>query len=294
MVSAQPKHKSDFLLLIIDDDKDFLAAMSFWFKTQGYRVATASSGEAGLKSIQQEMPNVVFLDYMMPGIDGLETLRRIRQEFPKLPVVMLSAYAHENMRVEAYKLGANGVFDKSVDFYNAENLLNSLVRVMSKEKGRPIRESKKMWAWTLAGICVFAALLLGLFFVKTAQPQVCFEDACVWVELADTQEERTQGLMHRSQLPQDRGMLFIFPESGFWSFWMKDTYIFLDIFWMNEKKEVVEIIRRARPAVGQLRPPQFGGTVPARFVLEVPAGFAERHGVKEGSRARFKGIFFKT
>ena len=293
-MSARQRAKSDFLLLIVDDDKDFLASMSFWFKTQGYRVMTAPSGEQALNVLRETTPSIVFLDYMMPGLDGIQTLQRIRKDFPRLPVVMLSAYAHENMRVEAYKLGANGVFDKSVNFYNAENLLNSLVRIMARERRGFTLGKGRRGLWVALGVLVAACLVAGFFFARDAQPQVCFEDVCVAVEIADTEEERTQGLMFRSQLPEGEGMLFIFPESAFWSFWMKDTYVPLDIFWLNEKKEVVEVIREAKPATGQLRPPRFGGTVPARFVLEVPAGFAGRHGVKEGSRARFKWIIFKT
>ncbi len=293
-MSARQRAKSDFLLLIVDDDKDFLASMSFWFKTQGYRVMTASSGEQALNILKERTPSIVFLDYMMPGLDGIQTLQRIRKDFPWLPVVMLSAYAHENMRVEAYKLGANGVFDKSVNFYNAENLLNSLVRIMARERrGLTFVQGRKGWGVALS-VLVLAGLLMGFFFARTARPQVCFQDVCVTVELADTEEERTQGMMFRPRLPEGRGMLFVFPESAFWPFWMKDTYMPLDILWLNEKREVVELVRGARPAVGQLHPPRFGGTVPARFVLEVPAGFAERHGVKKGARARFKWIFFKT
>ncbi|MGE5279605.1 MAG: DUF192 domain-containing protein [Deltaproteobacteria bacterium] len=288
-MNAQPQPKSDFLLLIVDDEKTFLEAMSAWFKNQGYRVATASSGEEALKAVQAVRPNIVFLDYMMPGMDGMEVLRRIRKTHPRLPVVMLSAYAHEDMRVEAYKLGANGVFDKSVDFYNAENLLNSLVRVMSKDKTF-FMPRLRGGVWLAAGIAVLILLLWGVFFVRTAHPQVCFRNACVRVEIADTQEERAQGLMNRPRLAAGAGMLFIFPESGSWPFWMKDTYFPLDILWMNDDRQVVEVVRRARPAVGQLHPPEFGGTVPARYVLEVPAGFAERYGVEKGTRARFTGV----
>jgi len=292
-MSARQRPKSDFLLLIVDDDKDFLASMSFWFKTQGYRVMTAPSGEQALNILKETPPSIVFLDYMMPGLDGIQTLQRIRKDFPRLPVVMLSAYAHENMRVEAYKLGANGVFDKSVNFYNAENLLNSLVRIMARERrGFTLGKGRRWVRATVAGVAA-ACCAAGLFFVKTARPQVCFDEVCVAVEIADSEEERSQGLMFRSQLPEGRGMLFIFPESAFWSFWMKDTYVPLDILWLNEKMEVVEVIRKAQPAVGQLHPPRFGGTVPARFVLEVPADFAERHGLRKGSRARFKWIFFR-
>ena len=289
-MATVPLKKSDFLILIVDDEKDFLTSMEFWFKTQGYSVVAVSSGAEALEFLKTKKPNIVFLDYVMPGMNGLETLEKIRVIFEDLPVVLLTAHADEAVRLEAYRHGINGIFDKSFGFYKAEHLLNSLVRVMSRER-RPTRSFVKRYLAFAAIIFVF---FLVVFITQRAslwEPQVCLGGACVKVELAQTQATRTEGLMFRSSLAADRGMLFIFPEEGYWPFWMKDTYIPLDLIWMDKNRQVVEIINRALPMPGVLEPPPFGGIYPSRYVLEVNAGFARKNNIVTGQKATFKWIF---
>ncbi len=281
--------KSDFRILIIDDERDFLSSMEFWFRSQGYTVLTASSGIEGLEILKKTVPNIVFLDYLMPGIDGVQTLNRLRRMYPQLPVVMLTAHAREDVRVEAYKHGANGVFDKSLDFYKAEHLINTLVRVVSKERRRPVPARWRRLVWWL--VLLFWVLVPLFFFSRLAQPQVCFGRHCIDVELAVSDEERARGLMFRSALPPDRGMLFIFPAEGLWPFWMKNTYIPLDVIWLNSGREIVETYARALPAPKLVEPPSFGGTQKARYAVEVPADFIRLHRIRVGDKVRFKWIF---
>lgn len=85
-------------------------------------------------------------------------------------------------------------------------------------------------------------------------------------------------------------MLFVFPKDGLWDFWMKDTYIPLDIIWLNKDKGIVGIFENARPAQGSY-PPVYKGVFPARYVLEANAGFVQRIKIKVSDRARFKWIF---
>ena len=125
--------KPDVYLLLIDDEKDFLTSMDFWFKSQGYRIETAASGAEALEFLKKKMPSVIFLNVQMPAGEGIETLRRIRELSADVPVVMLSAFGSEEARVEAYKLGVNGFFDKSSNFYEAQHLINSLVRVVASK-----------------------------------------------------------------------------------------------------------------------------------------------------------------
>jgi uncharacterized membrane protein (UPF0127 family)/CheY-like chemotaxis protein len=289
-MGLQPLNKSDFLILIVDDEKDFLTSMEFWFKTQGYSVAAVSSGDEALEFLKTKKPNVIFLDYFMPGMNGLEVLGKIRALSKDIPVVLLSAHADESVRFEAYRLGVNGVFNKSLGFYNAEHILNSLVRVMSRERSGRRYLSKRSIAFT----SIVLAFFLGVLFIaKTLfwEPQVCLGDSCVKVELAQAQEDRAEGLKYRSSLADGQGMLFVFPEEGYWPFWMKDTYISLDIIWLDRYNRVVEIIENALPAPGVLEPPSFGGIYPSRYVLEVNAGFAKKNGVKVGQEVTFKWIF---
>lgn len=128
------QQKSDFHILIIDDDRDFLSSMSVWFKSQGYGVEAVTRGEEALKILKKRKPNIIFLDFFMPGMDGLETLQNIRRMKIKAPVVMLSRDVPESVCLAAYALGINAILDKTLDFYNAQHLINSLSRVVSRPR----------------------------------------------------------------------------------------------------------------------------------------------------------------
>lgn len=97
--------------------------------------------------------------------------------------------------------------------------------------------------------------------------------------------------MFRAYLPSSRGMLFIFPEEDFWSFWMKDTLIPLDIIWMDAKGRIVDIVENAKPWSNKEVPPSFNPVSRAFYVLEANAGFVTKHRIKIGDQVRFKWIF---
>lgn len=134
MFFFKKEKQSDFDILIIDDEKDFLDSMELWFKTQGYSVEALTSGADALALLKKKTPKIIFLDLVMPQLDGVETLRGIRKSNPRIPVIMLSSHATEESRLEAYKLGVNAFLEKTLDFYSIEHLVNSLVRVVSKKK----------------------------------------------------------------------------------------------------------------------------------------------------------------
>jgi uncharacterized membrane protein (UPF0127 family) len=108
----------------------------------------------------------------------------------------------------------------------------------------------------------------------------------VAVELARTDVERARGLMARSTLGADAGMLFVFDETGDHAFWMKNTLIPLDMIFIGDDGRVVGVVARATP--GSLEP-RSGG--PSRYVLEVNGGWAEAHGVAPGDPVRFEGVW---
>ncbi|MCS6913308.1 MAG: DUF192 domain-containing protein [Myxococcales bacterium] len=103
----------------------------------------------------------------------------------------------------------------------------------------------------------------------------------VEVEVARTPEEHARGLMFRRELPEGRGMLFLFPRAEVRRFWMKNTLIPLDILFLDEKLRVVSIEENTAPHDETGRGPD----EPVQYVLEVPAGYARRHGIGPGARA---------
>lgn len=103
------------------------------------------------------------------------------------------------------------------------------------------------------------------------------------VEIADSPRERSRGLMYREELPENRGMFFIFEKTDFHPFWMKDTFIPLDIIFFNEDLRVVGIIENTKPEDLSL----LNIGVKSRYALEVNAGIVKKHGIGLNSNAFF-------
>jgi two-component system alkaline phosphatase synthesis response regulator PhoP len=99
-------------ILVVEDDRALLAGLALNLRKAGFRVRTAADGEAGLAELARKRPDLVVLDLMLPGIDGLEILRRIRSRDASLPVVVLTALAGESDKVQGLDLGANDYVTK--------------------------------------------------------------------------------------------------------------------------------------------------------------------------------------
>lgn len=108
----------------------------------------------------------------------------------------------------------------------------------------------------------------------------------VEAEVVRTAEEREKGLMYRKELAAYRGMLFIFDREERQSFWMKNTYIALDMIFVSEGMKVVGVVENARPMTTESR----AVDAVSRYVLEVNAGFARRHEIAAGTAVRFEGL----
>ena len=104
------------------------------------------------------------------------------------------------------------------------------------------------------------------------------------VLVADSPEEQTRGLMFVNSLPEDQGMLFIFQKESMQGFWMKNTYISLDIIFINSKKEIINIAQNTTPLKEDVR---YSSDSPSLYVLEVNAGFSARHDLKSGDSVNF-------
>ena len=110
---------------------------------------------------------------------------------------------------------------------------------------------------------------------------VIFQGDTVEAEVARTAEERAEGLMYRESLAKGKGMLFVFPDSRIRSFWMKNTFIPLDIAYMDADCKIVDI-KAMEPESTESLP----SVLPAMFALEVPAGWFEEKGISVGAQAR--------
>jgi len=111
------------------------------------------------------------------------------------------------------------------------------------------------------------------------------------VELADDMREQERGLMFREELCPRCGMLFAYPRERPVAFWMRNTFLPLDMIFMDSAGVVVGLHERTVPMQER---PLYTVPVPARYVLEVNAGFAAAHGVSVGAKVELEDLFLKV
>jgi DNA-binding response OmpR family regulator len=101
-------------ILVVDDDPRLLHVVAMYLSIEGYDVDTASNGEEGLRLLEQRRPDLVILDVMMPGIDGLEACRRIKSnpETRTIPVVLFTALSRTDDVENGRAAGANRFINK--------------------------------------------------------------------------------------------------------------------------------------------------------------------------------------
>ena len=96
-------------ILLIDDQKDFIDTISFWLRTKGHEVKTAMSGMEGVEEIKKGGIDLVFLDFKMPDMNGLQTLEKIREFNKTIPVVIVTAYADDAIVSETKRYNISGL-----------------------------------------------------------------------------------------------------------------------------------------------------------------------------------------
>jgi CheY-like chemotaxis protein len=113
-------------VLIVDDDRDICETMEEILRLAGYEPSVALSGAAALAALRHASFDVVLLDIRMPEMDGIETLRRLRELDAALPVIMHTAYGVDARVRQALDLGARGVVVKPLQLPQLFALLDSL------------------------------------------------------------------------------------------------------------------------------------------------------------------------
>jgi len=103
-------------VLLVDDEEDFAEMLSLRLKELGEKVVIAHSGREGLDTLAKTGIDVVILDIKMPGMDGIETLREIKKQYPIIEVILLTGHGSTETAVEGMKLGAFDYLMKPADF----------------------------------------------------------------------------------------------------------------------------------------------------------------------------------
>jgi len=120
-------------VLIIDDELDFLEVMSKRIKVWGYEAIMASSGGEGIKTLKAKKPEVIVLDYMMPGMNGIATLKEIRKVNRKIPVIMFTAHPDEKSIKGADGLGITAFIPKISTYSDAGEALKIAIEIGSRQ-----------------------------------------------------------------------------------------------------------------------------------------------------------------
>ncbi len=128
-----------------------------------------------------------------------------------------------------------------------------------------------------------ALFVLGACTMQTRDPWVELRGHRYSVEIADTDQERQQGLMFRDALAPDSGMLFVHDAEQPLAYWMKNTRIALDILYFDQQRRLVSVATAPPCSLGDSCPP-FASEGPARYVLELNAGEAGKLHVGKGDR----------
>ena len=120
-------------VLVVDDNEDNVQIMSRMLLARGFEVRTARDGKAALRSIEQELPDVVLLDIMMPDMDGIEVLDRIRAnpQSASLPVILVTGKGQDDDVLAGYKYGADYYITKP---FTARQLLHGIGLVLGDEQ----------------------------------------------------------------------------------------------------------------------------------------------------------------
>jgi DNA-binding NtrC family response regulator len=120
----------EFKVLMVDDEEDFVKTLAERMEMRDLSPDVALNGEQALQRVQDDVPDVMVLDLKMPGIDGMEVLRRVRKAYPMVQVIILTGHGSDKDEEEARRLGAFAYLQKPVDM---ERLIKTM-RAAYKKK----------------------------------------------------------------------------------------------------------------------------------------------------------------
>lgn len=126
--------KNGIKILVVDDEEHFRDLVTVWFEARGYVCLLAANGQEAIKIVKEKKPDVAFVDFRMPGMDGIETIKAIRQFDKEIPIIVVSSYLEDPRAGQMLKLSVSGIFHKDKDFSEGLKLLETVLRVHKKLK----------------------------------------------------------------------------------------------------------------------------------------------------------------
>lgn len=107
--------KLEATVLLVDDEEDFLETLTERLKSRGLKVNSVTRGEDAITDVEGKNYDAIIVDLAMPGIDGIETIKRIKEKQPDVEIIMLTGQATVEKSIEAMKHGARDLLEKPVD-----------------------------------------------------------------------------------------------------------------------------------------------------------------------------------
>ena len=149
---------------------------------------------------------------------------------------------------------------------------------------QPCMKRLSIWVLLIAGFALIGVILYALYTHFTPRPLAPITTAQAGefqFEIADTPEKQQKGLGGRSEIPDNYGMLFVFPIADRYSFWMRDMLVPIDIVWLTDDGTIFQIDHSVSP---DTYPATITASKPTRYVLETRAGYALDHGWEIGTK----------
>ena len=138
-------------VLLVDDEQDFLETLSSRLEMRGLKVSAVTSGEQAIAEAKEQEYDAIVVDLSMPGIDGLETLKRIKADNPNAEIIMLTGHGSVASGVEAMKLGAGDFLQKPVELSELMSKIGEAkgkrMLVLQKQSQEELRNILKTKGW---------------------------------------------------------------------------------------------------------------------------------------------------
>ena len=138
-------------VLLVDDEQDFLETLSSRLEMRGLKVSAVTSGEQAIAEAKEQEYDAIVVDLSMPGIDGLETLKRIKANTPNAEIIMLTGHGSVASGVEAMKLGAGDFLQKPVELTELMSKIGEAkgkrMLVLQKQSQEELRNILKTKGW---------------------------------------------------------------------------------------------------------------------------------------------------
>jgi DNA-binding response OmpR family regulator len=138
-------------VLLVDDEEEFLKPLSQRLEMRGLKVTGATRGEVAVDLADKQNFDAIVIDLAMPGMDGLETLKKIKESHPEAEIIMLSGQGSVKTSIEAMKLGAEDFLEKPVDMKELlskiHEMKNKRILILEKQSMEEIEKIMKSKSW---------------------------------------------------------------------------------------------------------------------------------------------------